>query len=158
MRVKRTNSLPIEACIKAAQTCACFNLRKAARVVTRIYDDGLRPTGLSSGQFVILLAAQIHGSATIRELAGTVGVDRTVLSRNLKPLLARKLLRAKSGLDRRTRCISLTPSGRAKLTRAYPVWETTQADFAKKIGRKDLKNMLDQTQTIYNRLTSQGQE
>ena len=103
MRVKRTIPLPKETCIQATQTCACFNLRKAARAVTRIYDDGLRPTGLSSGQFVILLAAQIHGSATIRELAGMVGVDRTVLSRNLKPLLACKLIRAKTGLDRRTR-------------------------------------------------------
>ena len=156
MRVKRTISLPREACIQAAQTCACFNLRKAARAVTRIYDDGLRPTGLSSGQFVILLAAQIHGSATIRELAGMVGVDRTVLSRNLKPLLACKLIRAKTGLDRRTRRISLTPSGRAKLARAYPVWETIQADFVKKIGRKDLINILGQTQTIYDRLTIHG--
>jgi len=42
------------------------------------------------------------------------------------------------------------------LTLAYPVWETTQADFAKKIGRKDLKNMLGQTQAIYDRLTSQA--
>jgi len=86
MRVKRTISLPKEACIQAAQTCACFNIRKAARAVTKIYDDGPGPAGLSSGQFVILLAAQIHGSSTIRELARTVGIDRTVLSRNLRPL------------------------------------------------------------------------
>jgi len=108
MRVKRTNSLPKEACIQAAQTCACFNLRKAARAVTRIYDDGLRPTGLSSSQFIILLVVQINGSATIRDLADTVGVHRTVLGRKLKPLLARKLLRAKRGMDRRFCYISLT--------------------------------------------------
>ena len=156
MRGKRTISLPKEACIQAAQTCACFNIRKVARAVTKIYDDGMRPAGLSSGQFVILLAAQNHGSATIRELARTVGVDRTVLSRNIKSLLARKLLRVKSGLDRRTRHISLTPLGQVKLTRAYPVWKTTQAKFVKLIGQKDFIKILGQTQSIYKRLNSHG--
>ena len=50
-------------CVLAATTCACFNLRKAVRVASQRYDEALRPAGLRSTQFVMLLAIRMLGTA-----------------------------------------------------------------------------------------------
>ncbi|MEE9539836.1 MAG: MarR family transcriptional regulator, partial [candidate division NC10 bacterium] len=37
-----------------APACVCFNIRKAARAISQLYDDVLRPSGLRVTQFSIL--------------------------------------------------------------------------------------------------------
>lgn len=139
-------------CIEATKICACFNLRRTSRAVTQIYDEALRPVDLRSGQFVLLLASRILESATIQQLADTVGLDRSALSRNLKPLLNRGLVRVAPGPDRRTRWISLTDAGENALVEAYPIWEQVQAKITEIIGDRDLMALLDQLSVCLDRI------
>src|SRR5689334_4082927 len=46
-------------------TCACSNVRKAARAVTQLYDDVLQPIGLRSTQFTLLIAVALAGEASV---------------------------------------------------------------------------------------------
>src|SRR5438552_6327728 len=85
---------------EAARTCACFNFRKASRSVTQLFDQILAPTGLRSTQLVILVTGQLLGPSSIARLARELVMDRSTLTRNLKPLLAMGLLqlsRAENG-------------------------------------------------------------
>ena len=41
--------------------CACANLRRAARTVTKLYEDQLRDSGLRATQFTLLQALGITG-------------------------------------------------------------------------------------------------
>ena len=66
---------------QVVSTCACFNLRKASRVVTQHFDEILKPSGLLVTQFTILAAVAIVKSATINELAE----DLSDGSHNLDP-------------------------------------------------------------------------
>src|SRR5947209_7151029 len=67
-------------------TCACSNVRKAARAVTQLFDEVLQPSGLRSTQFTLLVAVALMDEAPVTELAGALVMDRTTFTRNLKPL------------------------------------------------------------------------
>src|SRR5215216_4690522 len=77
---------------EVARACACANLRKAARAVTQVFDEALAPSGLRATQFTLLVTSRLMGESTINELAEKMAMDRTTLSRNLKPLLRSALL------------------------------------------------------------------
>ena len=114
--------------------CACHALRKAARAVTNFYDGALRPAGLRATQFTILVTAARTGGATMTELAEALVVDRTTLTRNLKPLTDRGLIESVAGEDRRERHIAITPRGREAMERAAPAWREAQARIAGRLG------------------------
>ena len=101
-------------------SCACLNLRMAARAITRFYDRALQPSGLRATQFNLLCALAADGSATITHLAQQLVMDRTTLSRNLKPLVGMGLIAVEPGEDRRSRVIALTDDGLKKLSRHRP--------------------------------------
>ena len=90
--------------------CACLNLRGAARAVTQMYDEVLRPSGLKATQFSVLAAVATIGPAAMTVIAKALVMDRTTLTRNLKPLMDRGLVKAGKGADdRRQRRIVVTP-------------------------------------------------
>ena len=98
--------------------CTCLILRQAARAVTEMYDQALKPCGLGVTQFALLGAVARRGPAGVTELAKALAIDRTTLSRNLRPLVDRGLLQAVGSADRRQRRIALTSRGRDRLARA----------------------------------------
>lgn len=140
----RTNGagLDMAKCQIAAETCACFNFRKASRVVTQLFDEALAPCGLRSTQVVILLAVHVNTELTAAQLADALVTDRSTLTRNLGPLVKRRLVRMATGQDRRTRLISLTPSGEEVLAKAVPLWEVAQTRFVENMGGARWKKML----------------
>jgi DNA-binding MarR family transcriptional regulator len=102
--------------------CDCRGVRKAARQVARRYDDAFRPLGITSGQFWILAALRRDEAVLLGALADVLGVDRTRLNRNLKPLEDEKLIATTASKeDRRVRRLSLTDKGRTLVDRAIPL-------------------------------------
>jgi DNA-binding MarR family transcriptional regulator len=141
--LKRSSDLQLEQVQQAVRVCACFNLRKISRSVTLIYDEALAPLGLSSGQFTLLLAVRLLGETSLLRLAATVGADRSVLSRTVRPLEDRGLLTIIPGHDRRTRRIALTATGQQALTKGYACWQEAQARMAALLGARQLDRLLD---------------
>lgn len=131
----KTRSLHGRKAEEAALHCACFNLRKAARAVTQLYDEALRPAGLRATQFTLLVSLRMRGRVAVTDLAEAAVMDRTTLTRNLQVLQKRGLLRFRPGEDRRVREVSLTARGHAALVRAYPLWERAQAEVAAGLGK-----------------------
>ena len=68
--------------------CTFANLRKASRTVSQAYNDALRPAGLKATQFTLLATLNKRGEVSVSELAAALVMDRTTLTRNLKPLEA----------------------------------------------------------------------
>ena len=63
--------------------CACQNLRRATRIVTRIYDQQIRKTGIESTQFSLLTALAAIGEANQGRLSAGFAMDSTTLTRTL---------------------------------------------------------------------------
>ncbi|MBD2308505.1 winged helix-turn-helix transcriptional regulator [Chroococcidiopsis sp. FACHB-1243] len=125
-----------------ANTCTCFNLRKATRVVTQFFDEQLKPSGLLITQFTILVAIAQAGSGTINDLADLLVMDRTTLTRNLKPLEREGFVAIQPGEDRRIRVVSLTAKGRNALAVALPLWERAQTSVINGLGQQQWNSLL----------------
>lgn len=129
------------AAVEAGSVCACFSLRRAARAVTQLYDDALRPTGLRSTQFTLLALIIGHGSISVNELAAASVSDRTTLTRNLAVLERERLIIIRSGDDARTRIVELTVDGETIMATAMPLWRRAQATMTTRIGRDSLSSL-----------------
>src|SRR5687768_13547638 len=91
--------------------CTCFRMRKLARLLSLHYDRALAPVGINVNQYSILRRGS-RATQPMGELARELGMDRTTLSRDLKPLLEAGWIDLVSGEDARQRCVSVTASGK----------------------------------------------
>jgi DNA-binding MarR family transcriptional regulator len=130
------------ATVAEATHCACFSLRKAARAVTQVYDDALRPTGLRSTQFSLLVLLRLAGTVSMTRLAEEAVTDRTTLARNLEVLQRDGLVRVQAGEDARVREVALTRAGIAKLEEAFPYWREAQRSIGRRLGAQRMDRML----------------
>jgi len=131
-----------QAMAAAVQRCTCFNLRKAARAITQLYDEFLRPSGLRATQFSLLTVIQKVGTASMTELAEAAVMDRTTLKRNLALLEREGLVRIQAGNDARVREVMLTAAAQRKLAEALPYWAKAQAHVTGKLGSGRAEQLL----------------
>lgn len=121
--------------------CACQNLRRLSRVVTRIYDQELRTAGVEIAQFGLLTALAAVGEANQKRLSAGFAMDSTTLTRTLGLLRKQGWIRARRGKDRRERLFSLTRAGKRHMAMAQPHWERAERRLRKELGDAGWKNM-----------------
>ena len=114
--------------------CNCLALRQAARHVSQIYERYLAAEGLKSTQYSILSKLNRLGPLSINELAKSMVMDRTTLGRAVRPLQRDRLLTIGPGDDGRTRRLTLTPTGQARLKAAMVRWREAQKEFELAFG------------------------
>jgi DNA-binding MarR family transcriptional regulator len=130
--MSKCEDLAFEITLEVRDTCLCLHLQRAARAVARRFDAALRPVGLTSGQFSLLMSLNRPEPASIGSVSTLLAMDRTTLTANLKPLERRRLVTVTiDNTDKRTRRLTLTPAGRAVLGSAVPVWRRTHAEIAR---------------------------
>jgi DNA-binding MarR family transcriptional regulator len=115
--------------------CACQKVRIAARAVTRAYDEALRPVGLRSTQFTVLVAASVASGIPLNQLATMLGLERTTLTRSLNGIEKEELIRVES-VDGRTRSVVLTQRGKDRLDLALPLWNQAQQKLRRRLGEQ----------------------
>ncbi|PCJ37820.1 MAG: MarR family transcriptional regulator [Moraxellaceae bacterium] len=130
------------------EVCLGVSLRKASRVVSRIYDQKLTEVGLKGTQFAILRAIGLLGEANNSLLQSVLVLDQTTLSRNLKPLLRDGYLESHPGEDRRQKVLTLTPEGVKKYHAAFVVWKQAQDLVKAQLGEHVSQQVLDVTQVV----------
>jgi DNA-binding MarR family transcriptional regulator len=114
--------------------CACQNLRRLTRVITRIYDQELRKAGLEITQFGLLTALAKTGEANQKRLSAGFAMDSTTLTRTLGLLLKQGWVEVKQGRDRRERLFSLTRAGKRQMMEAQPYWELAEQKLRQELG------------------------
>jgi DNA-binding MarR family transcriptional regulator len=134
-------------CGKVADSCMGMRVRRAARVVANHYDKHLKPAGLKGTQFTLLNTIFMNPAASIGQLAEVLGLDRTTLNRNLKPLEGKGLIRSGSGKDPRTRTLKLTNEGTKILQRALPYWLEAQSGVLETLDHR-IKRLMDDLSEI----------
>jgi DNA-binding MarR family transcriptional regulator len=122
--------VPYETTILVRDACLCLHTQRAARALARRFDIALKPAGITSGQFSLLMSLNRPQPAAMAGVATLLAMDRTTLTANLKPLERRGLVASKVGeKDRRSRLLSLTPEGRALLAKALPIWKAMHGEI-----------------------------
>jgi DNA-binding MarR family transcriptional regulator len=129
------DDVPIAITHRVRDSCLCLHLQRAARALARRFDAALRPVGLTSGQFSLLMSLNRAEPPTMGQVSALLAMDRTTLTANLKPLERRGLVTVTlDANDRRARRMRLTPDGRQVLAAAVPIWEATHADAERLLG------------------------
>ncbi len=135
-------SEPARVALPRTLPCACASLRRAARAVTQLYDEELRPTGLRATQFTLLQVLAGIGETMQGTLGELLSLDSTTLTRTLAPLRAKGWIRIRPGADRRERLVQLTPDGRHQLERARPAWDRAQQRLRRRLETAEWDNLM----------------
>jgi DNA-binding MarR family transcriptional regulator len=114
--------------------CIATRLRLADRVITKVYDDALRPLGLRVTQLSMLVVAEDRGRIRQSEIGAELQLDDSTLSRNLERMRANGWLEEVRGDDARVHSYRLTEAGRALLNRALPAWRSGQKKARRLLG------------------------
>ena len=117
--------------------CLCFRARRVSRLLTRIYDEALRPLGIQATQLTLLsgIAGPGRQGQSVSRLTEMLAMDPTTLSRNLRPLEKAGLVEIRrSDTDKRVRVIALTSEGERVLIEAMPLWRIAQDRLAAALG------------------------
>ncbi|MGE8113259.1 MULTISPECIES: MarR family winged helix-turn-helix transcriptional regulator [Pseudomonas] len=126
--------------------CICTHLRRAARGVSRHYDEALAGFGINVAQFSLLRHLQRLDRPSITTLAEAMGLERSTLGRNLRVLEAEGLVALADGDDQRNRLVLLTEAGAARLRAAHPAWQQAQLKLVEQLGegqRDELIRLLE---------------
>jgi DNA-binding MarR family transcriptional regulator len=106
------------------------------RVVTQLYDDCMRPSGLRVTQFSILSAIARLGAASLKQLEDELAIDQTTLTRSLSLLERDGVIERASHPDGRIKAMRLTARGRRALEVARPLWAQAQGKVLRGLSTK----------------------
>ena len=140
---KQNTKFDINNCQSIGKVCAVFNLRKASRAVTQLYEEIMKPSGILPTQFALMATTRSMGPVSISRMAKELVMDRTTLTRNLKPLEREGLLIVVSVKDdQRSREVSITSKGLKQLEQTIPFWQEAQNLTEKALSTSRLDRML----------------
>ncbi len=126
----------------------CFALRKVTRAVTQFYDRHLEPSGIRSTQFTLLLTLTASAGKTLTEMAEGLVMDRTTLTRNLKPLEKEGLITTTKLIDKRTKGYVLTEKGQQAIQKGMPLWQKAQQQITSQLGDDRYKRFLEELRVV----------
>ncbi len=124
--------------------CTCFSLRKAARAVTQFYDHMLSSVGIRSTQFNLLVSMASSSARTLTDMAALLVMDRTTLTRNLRPLEKAGYVHIIEALDKRSKAYALTEQGKSVVSRAMPLWQSAQEKVQEVAGPEHFKALQEE--------------
>ena len=119
--------------------CYCLRMRKASLAVSAFYNRILAPSKVTSLQYFLLASIGRLGSCSVRELADAVELDRSTLSRSLKPLREQGMVADQKVGGAKSSRLELTDQGRAALSEALELWQKAQSSLAEQIGPEGLE-------------------
>lgn len=134
-----------------SEACIALRVRRMSRIITRVYDDALRPLGLTASQFTLLTSLAMQDGVTASEVGYDLDIEKSTLSRNLKRLLVLGLIAMDPPAGRRGRGLHLTPKGEEAIRTAYPLWRATQSKAETMFGqggRTQLDGLLIQAEKL----------
>jgi DNA-binding MarR family transcriptional regulator len=116
--------------------CVCNTLRMVTRVVTQLYDDCLRPSGLRVTQFSLLAVIARLDEASLKQLEAELAIDQTTLTRSLALLERADVIERAANPDGRIKAMRLTAKGRRTLEVAWPLWARAQRNVLRELGAR----------------------
>ena len=118
-----------------AQECIGVRMRLLNRVVTRIYDDALRPLGIKTSQLNILVVTARLGLARPAEISSRLKMEISTVSRNVDRMRTRGWIEViDDERDARAHQLRLSVEGQRLLEKAKPAWEEAQEKVKDLLG------------------------
>ena len=136
----------------SAACCMALRARRMSRIITRIYDEAMRPLGLTASQYTLLTQVAQQDGITAAEIGFDLDIEKSTLSRNLKRLVSLKLIGMDPPAGRRGRGLHLTEAGHKAIQTAFPVWRKTQERVEVALGDQStgtFDSLLDSAEKLF---------
>jgi len=146
----------LDAYRKRGFDCICGNVRMASRALTSIFDEHLKPSGLTSNQLAVLWPIVAMEPTPMNEIAKAVVMDKTTVSRNVAGLEALGLVETRAGADARHRLVSTTAKGRHAFAVAMPAWEAAQRRVARSFGKMRFTALVKESKKLARVVAAEG--
>lgn len=135
--------------------CVCFNLRWVTRGVTQFFDAEMRRHGVRPTQTPILGALAARADWNMEKLSDWLGMERTTLVRNLRPLERDGLIRVTGGGRGGRVELAITDKGRKAMAKIYPVWRAAQAKVIETLGARRWSAIINDLEQAALKLSQQ---
>jgi DNA-binding MarR family transcriptional regulator len=129
------------------KNCVCFNLRWVTRAVTQFYDAEMRRHGIRPTQGTILTALKARNSWNMADLSDWLGLERTTLVRNLRPLQRDGFVEIGGGGRGNRVELTITAKGRKQIEKLTPAWKSAQSAVVKTLGEQRWSAILSDLET-----------
>jgi DNA-binding MarR family transcriptional regulator len=139
---------------RIAGECLGTRVRLLNRTITGIYDDALRPMGLTSGQLNLLVVVAKRGPLSPGEVAKRMNMEKSTVSRNLDRMRQNGWVRVGQSGAGRKQVLTLTRSGRNLIEKCLPAWDEAQTRARAMLGRGGAKSIHRLGDTVWSRLES----
>ena len=126
-----------------ANRCIGVRTLMTARAVTRMFDAAMKPIGLTGTQFTLLIAIGSNSTGSISELGQLLNIEKSTLSRNLKPLTSAGLIERDTSKSGRAIAHQLTLKGEETLAKAYPIWQSLLTRIESNIAEDEMQSGFD---------------
>lgn len=134
--------------LSSMENCVCFNLRWVARSITQFFDAEMRLHGIRPTQITILQSLSARKNWSMADLSEWLGMDRTTLLRNLRPLQRDGLINTAGGGRGSRVDLSITEEGLQKIKESMPAWKIAQSAAVKTLGEKRWSEILSDLETV----------
>ncbi len=138
--------------LTSVENCTCFNVRRISRVITQFFDAQVRRHGIRPTQTPILGALQARHGWGMAELSEWLGMERTTLLRNLRPLQRDGLVRARGGGRGGNVELEITATGRAALAKTLPAWRSAQDKVVATLGAERWSRIIRDLEEVGTKL------
>jgi DNA-binding MarR family transcriptional regulator len=139
----------------SVENCTCFNIRRVSRVITQFFDAEVRRQGMRPTQAPILRALNAKSGWSMAELSDWLGMERTTLLRNLRPLQRDGLARAKGAGRGGHVELEITAKGRAALAKNHPAWRAAQDKVVAILGKERWSAIISDLEEVTKKLRAQ---
>ena len=147
------NSEPVyEVAEVIAAECIAVRVRLLNRTITAIYDDALRPLGLTAGQLNVLVIIARRGPISPSEIAGRLNMAKSTVSRNLARIRDNGWITVTAGESGHKQRLTLNGRGKALLERALPAWEEAQTQTKAVLGQRGADSIHRIGNTVWSRI------
>ena len=132
-----------------AQDCIAVRMRLLNRVISKVYDDALRPLGIKTSQFNILVVPARLGLVRRAEIRDRLKMDISTVSRNVDRMRAKGWIEVVDDeQDARAHQFRLSAPGRQLLEKARPAWEKAQAKVKKLLGQSGVEALVGAAERV----------
>jgi DNA-binding MarR family transcriptional regulator len=103
-------------------------------------------------QFNVLAVLAQSGAMPLTDLAQILGMERSALARNLKPLERDDLVSITVGEDKRARIATVTSQGKERLQKSLAHWSKVQKRLLEELGEENASHLAGLLRGIVGRL------
>jgi DNA-binding MarR family transcriptional regulator len=139
----------------SVENCTCFNVRRVSRAITQFFDAEVGRHSLRPTQAPILRALNAKNGWSMAELSEWLGMERTTLLRNLRPLQRDGLVQAKGGGRGGHVQLEITAKGRTILAKLQPAWRSAQDKVVAILGKERWSSIITDLEKVAARLKAQ---